>query len=133
MSASLLIYFISSGCSLPDSLPPFLPPSISQTDSCWLTPSVVVHSVQSLPSVPPSRSKYAFIFHFPPSAPDPVHQPGRTCSSLQFTQEVRKLKGPPCGLLENSSDISVQSEFVWSVAFIVGDVFVFELPQVKTV
>ena len=45
----LLICFISSGCSLPESIPAFHPPSICQADSCWQTRSVVVHSVQSLP------------------------------------------------------------------------------------
>lgn len=44
---------------------------------------------------------------------------------------VRKLKRSSCGLHENISDISVQSEFIWSVALIVGDVFVFELLHMK--
>ncbi|MED6238226.1 hypothetical protein ATANTOWER_013412 [Ataeniobius toweri] len=57
-----LLRFFSAGLS--PSLPPCLLPSICQTDSCWQTRSVVVHSIliQHKPSVPPSPSKYAFKF-----------------------------------------------------------------------
>lgn len=90
----LLICFISSGCSLPVSLPSSLLPSVRQTAFGQLslllfTPSRV-SLIQPDPSVPLSPSKYALIFHFSPLPPDPRHQPGRIRSSLQFTD--RRLK-----------------------------------------
>lgn len=88
-----LLWLFTAGLS------PFLPPShsICQTDSCWPTPSVVVHFpsrvslIQPEPSVPLSPSKYAFISHVSPLPPDPRHQSGRTRSSLQFTDGRLKM------------------------------------------
>lgn len=100
MRASLLICFISSGCPLPDSPPPFLPPSICQTDSCWPTPSVVVRSVQSLPdstSSPqflhllPNMLLYYFTSLLSSPTSRPRHPPGRTSAIYSGGQKVKKV------------------------------------------
>lgn len=122
-----LLWLFTAGLS------PSLPPSFHLSDRQLLADSLCCCSLR-----PESPRFNPPLLHLLPNmllyftsllSPRPRHQPGRTCSSLQFTRAVRKLKGPPCGLHENISDISVQSEFVWSV----GDVFVFELPQIRTV
>lgn len=84
-------------------LPPSLSPSICQTDSCWATPSVVVHFVQSLLIQPePLRfflhllSKYAFIFHsalsLPPQPLSLVWKNTQFCAIYSnFQKEVKKV------------------------------------------
>lgn len=112
-------------------LSPFLPPSICQTDSCWPTPSVVVRSVPSLPdSTQALRSPVSLqICFYITLLSSPRWPPSSVWKDSQFSaiygQKVKK------GLHENISDISVQSELVWFVEFIVGDVFVFDLTQMR--
>lgn len=120
LSPAYLLYLLrlfSTGLS--PSSPPSLLPSICQTDSCWQPGSVVVHSVliQSKPSVPPSPSKYAFIFLLCSIQPTL----GGTWDSLQFTHVIPKLKE---GLLWVTLEhFCAQTELALFVAFIVGDGF----------
>lgn len=124
IGASLLICFISSGCSLPDSLslPSTLLLPICQTDSCWLTPSVVVHSVPDSTQAPP------FLCLLPNMLLYFTSLLSLPSSSLQFTRS-ESYRGPGSGFHENVRDVSVQ--FVLLPLLLA--VFMFELPQIRNV
>lgn len=102
------------------SLPPFYPPSICQTDSCWLTPSVVVHSVPDSTQAPP------FLCLLPNMLLYFTSLLSLPSSSLQFTRS-ESYRGPGSGFHENVRDASVQ--FVLLPLLLA--VFLFELPQIR--